>query len=801
MTHGVRSDSVRICKGEIPMNDKPTLYMIGNTHFDPVWLWTWDEAMASIRATFRSALLRMEEDPDFHYSFAAPPVFAWIEATDPALFREIRERVAEGRWDISEGWWNQPDCYTGSGESYVRHGLYGQAYLEKTFGRRAVSVMNVDSFGHSPVLPQILQKSGIQYYLFTRPEERHVPLSAPLFRWESTDGSAVTAFRIGGAAGNGWSGNLAAEMDLAVSTPGDKIMIFGVTDHGGAPTIRDIQTIRSREDAVFSTVAGFFDAHRDTEMPTVHGEFLTGDFGPYANGVEVKKNNRRAENILLSAESALCLAKIPDNLTEAWHDVLFNQFHDILGGCCIPQAYTDARDLHGKAIAAANRFLHTSLQRITAGLAMPGENPDHPWNIVVWNLTGVSYDGYIEAEVQWAHEFGWYNGEIALEAEDGSVLPCQVICERSVIPSFRSRFVFRAALPSFGCRIFKLLKTGGEVPAKARIPAAETTIHTQRYEITLSTADGSIRRIRDTADDRILCENVLVPVCLEDPGDTWAFNVTAYGAPRGRFRFTGAEILEDGLLFTKWKVTSILEGGASSITFYYSFYQEAEYLDVSWKLDWHEKMAVCKLFCDATSMEHTVSVPYGEIMRGASAADRPMSTWLRYDNALVVSDSLFAYTMTEGTVVFTIVRSPLYGDLRIAPIDTGYDYPVMEQGITEGGLRFYPSAGTVFAPAAAELYTRRPVVICEANHGGVIADRYTRGYAVLEADRTLLTVLKNAEDGQGIICRMVHYGSGCKAKLICDGTEYPLVFRRDEIKTVRIDGGVITETNLLEEQI
>ena len=23
------------------------VYMIGNTHFDPVWLWTWDEAMAS----------------------------------------------------------------------------------------------------------------------------------------------------------------------------------------------------------------------------------------------------------------------------------------------------------------------------------------------------------------------------------------------------------------------------------------------------------------------------------------------------------------------------------------------------------------------------------------------------------------------------------------------------------------------------------------------------------------------------------------------------------------------------------
>lgn len=71
--------------------------MIGNTHFDPVWLWRWDEAMASIRATFRSALDRMNEDADFIYSFATPPVFEWIRKADPEMFREIQERVREGR--------------------------------------------------------------------------------------------------------------------------------------------------------------------------------------------------------------------------------------------------------------------------------------------------------------------------------------------------------------------------------------------------------------------------------------------------------------------------------------------------------------------------------------------------------------------------------------------------------------------------------------------------------------------------------------------------------------------------------
>ncbi|MEE1047553.1 MAG: alpha-mannosidase, partial [Clostridia bacterium] len=134
------------------------IYMIGNTHFDPVWLWKWDEAMSSITATFRSALKRMEEYPEFKYSFATPPVFEWIKKTSPELFEEIKKRVKEGRWELSEGWWVQPDCYTPSGESLVRQGLYGQRYLKENFGEYSETVFNIDSFGHPPTLPQILDK-------------------------------------------------------------------------------------------------------------------------------------------------------------------------------------------------------------------------------------------------------------------------------------------------------------------------------------------------------------------------------------------------------------------------------------------------------------------------------------------------------------------------------------------------------------------------------------------------------------------------------------------------------------------
>ena len=40
------------------------IYMIGNAHIDPVWFWTWQDGYQEVKATFRSALDRMNENPD-----------------------------------------------------------------------------------------------------------------------------------------------------------------------------------------------------------------------------------------------------------------------------------------------------------------------------------------------------------------------------------------------------------------------------------------------------------------------------------------------------------------------------------------------------------------------------------------------------------------------------------------------------------------------------------------------------------------------------------------------------------------
>ena len=178
------------------ISKKKKLYMIGNAHIDPVWLWQWQDGFHETKATFRSALDRMNEYADFVFVSSSAAIYEWVEQSDPEMFAEIKQRVAEGRWKIVGGWWIEPDCNIPCGESFVRQGLYGQRYFKEKFGVTANVGYNVDSFGHNGMLPQILKKSGMPYYVFMRPSPHEKGLPGRLFWWESDDGSRVLTFRI-----------------------------------------------------------------------------------------------------------------------------------------------------------------------------------------------------------------------------------------------------------------------------------------------------------------------------------------------------------------------------------------------------------------------------------------------------------------------------------------------------------------------------------------------------------------------------------------------------------------------------
>ncbi len=64
-----------------------SLDMVGIAHLDAAWLWPWTEGYAEVRATVRSALDRLDEDPEFLFTCDSVAYYAWIEENDPGAVR------------------------------------------------------------------------------------------------------------------------------------------------------------------------------------------------------------------------------------------------------------------------------------------------------------------------------------------------------------------------------------------------------------------------------------------------------------------------------------------------------------------------------------------------------------------------------------------------------------------------------------------------------------------------------------------------------------------------------------------
>ena len=788
------------------------ILMIGNTHFDPVWTWKWEEAMLDIHSTFRSALDRMEEDEDFIYSFATPPVFEWIKKIDPDMFLEIQKRVEEGRWELCEGWWVQPDCFSGCGESYARQSLYAQLYLMDNFGKFSKSVFNIDSFGHNSQIPQILKKSHMDYYCMCRPEKWFFEISSPHFKWKGKDGSTVEAFRIGQYS-EIYNKDMAKNVALAESnmkdSPCDEMMVYGVTNHGGAPTkkaILDIHTLNDEKDydLKMTTVEGYFKSQGEPAV-TVDTEMITKNFGPYVNDRKTKMLNRLAEYAVLNAEKSAILAEHmlnrsydKDTFSKLWKDILFNHFHDILGGASFKEAYFDAYNQLGGVISSANEMMYLNLASITKKIKTPGVNGENPWNIIVWNLNETAFDGYLEGEMQWLHEFPAYSGGIVLEDEEGTKFPCQIITEKSVIPGFRSRILFKAEIPAMGYKMFKVIKSG-----EGRSPKIhKTALETDSFSIEFNESTGLIDKIYSKKLQKTF-GNILKPQCFEDLADSECFNVNTYGKKLEDFEFRSIETVESGEFRTILKVNYKFRD--SLLTLYYSFYKDTDYFDVKYIVNWNEDHIVLKLISKTGYENIIVASPFATEKRGDTMSDEPMGEWLSMygDDGGVsyIGDGSFAYTKNADEVGISVLRSCIYAEMTLEDEMPKEDYPIMEQGISEGRLRIFVHKGDYLEngiPQMAKAFTNGPIVLCETNHDGIYPS--CSSFGGVEGKSVYVTAVKKAEKGSEDIIRLNEFaGIERNVKLKYFEKEFEILMKPYEIKTLKITENGVLEVNITED--
>lgn len=801
------------------------LHMIGNAHLDPVWLWQWQEGFQETKATFRSALDRMKEYDDFLFTSSSAANYEWVENNDPQMFEEIKQRIKEGRWQIVGGWWIQPDCNIPGGESFVRQGLYGQRYFKEKFGVTAKVGYNVDSFGHAGSLPQILKKSGMDYYVMMRPMPNEKGLPGRLFHWESDDGSRVLTFRILFEYCT-WGKELdkhVARCTTELKEPFDELMCFyGVGNHGGGPTKENIDSIRRMNEdpnlptLEFSTPNHFFEEieKKDLPIPVVHDDLQHHASGCYAVHSGIKKWNRDAENKLITAEKLSALAAwttgqpYPTDFKQAWKGVLFNQFHDILAGTSIEPAYEDARNMHGEAMAIGERGLNYAMQSFSWNINIEQEEGMKP--IVVFNPH--SWQSKVNVEL----EIGGLKDESVLLDETGKPVPFQTVQSQATAGG-RFRLSFIADLPPMGYRVYKMLKESQLPKSSAQpIKANDYALENDRFRLEFDPKTGFISSLYDKkVDTEIFKEAAARPVVIEDKSDTWSHNVFHFNHVIGEFKATSVKRVEHGPVKSIIRVTS--EYGNSKLVQDFAMYRDLDKIDVKVTVDWREHFKMLKLVFPVNFIftRQSYEIPFGHIEREHNGEEEPGQTWIDYSGILrqggtvyglsLMNDAKYSYSIHNKEMAMTVLRSPIYAHHDPVVPDPHGHYSFIDQGIQTFNYSLLPhennweQAGTV--QRAAEL-NARPITLIETYHEGKLPQ--TDSYLSVEQDNIIVSTIKKAEDNDDMILRAYE-----TTKVATEATihlpkwnrEIKAKFNPCEIKTFRVpkDPALpVVETNLLE---
>ncbi len=799
------------------MDKKFTLHMIGNGHIDPVWLWKWSEGLETTRATFKSAIDRIEEYPEFIFTASSACLYKWVEETDPELFEKIKEKVKEKRWCIVGGWWIEPDCNIPSGEALVRQGLYGQRYFQEKFGIRAKVGYNPDSFGHNWTIPQILKKMGMDYYVFMRPGPHEKELPGDIFYWESPDGSRVLTYRIPFSYAT-WGKEVEEQVRRVVerlSEDMDSLMCFyGVGDHGGGPTKENIENIielNSNEEIpelIFSSPDIFFEklASRRLEFPVVKDDLQHHASGCYSALSWIKKSNRNLEHLLLDGEKMAVLGNYikgksypQEEITSSWQILLFTQFHDILAGTSIREAYEEVKAMHGAVEEAMNKTIVYTTQSIAGDINTRGEGEP----ILVFNTA--LFERNVPVEI----ELPWRSGELAILDEDKGPISTQISKPSAVTTGGRHKVSFVAELPPYGYRTYRAVSSTPSIEHEHTLCVGEDVLENDWLYLEIDRETGYVKRLYDKEHKKeVLKGSSAIAVVIDDPSDTWSHGVFSFKNEIGRFSGARVKLIENGPVKGTIRVESRYNN--SLLIQDFTLYRELRYIEVKVTVDWHERLKMLKLRfpVNIENPQATYQIPYGFIIRPGDGEEEPGGEWIDVGDSnyglSLINNAKYSYDVDGNVLSLTVLRSPVYAHHIPRELDPSEDYKYIDQGEQEFTYLLYPHSGdwkSSDVVKLAESVNGPPVAFLEYNHAGFLPP--SKSFMSIDKDNIIATVIKEAETGEGTIIRAYEtQGAETEVNINLFDRSWKTTFSPCEIKSFLVpeDKDIpVKEVNLLEE--
>jgi alpha-mannosidase len=766
---------------------------VGHAHIDTAWLWPVKESIRKCARTFATQLDLIERYPEYIFGASQAQHYQFVKERYPQLYERIKKAVKAGQWEVQGGMWVEADCNIPSGESLVRQILHGKNFFRDELGVDVDNLWLPDVFGYSAALPQILRKSGIDYFLTQKLSWNQInDFPYHTFKWQGIDGSTVlTHF----PPENTYNSQVEAETLIPAQNQfkekdylDEFLCLFGIGDGGGGPKEEHIEMARrlaNLEGAPrvhLGTAREFFHklSNHEHEVPTWVGElYLELHRGTLTTQAFMKWANRRLEQTLRAMEmlgSCLPTDLYPqESIERIWKLVLLNQFHDIIPGSSIWRVYRLADEQYREALSKCDE--------ITTEIAVELLKRKSD-SLTLFNSLHYEYRGAVTLPASWA--------DCAVNDALGNLLPSQMENDRvtvlASVPPYSFVTLTKAAAEARPAR-----RTSGLVMENARVS----------YEFT---AQGTIRRCFDKETQREIVPpdqpgNVLT--LYEDRPNDWdAWDVDGFyrdvpleTAHLIEVKPLPAGDVRQGLLF---RYTL----GQSTIEQRVYLGSTSKRLDFETVVDWHEKHRMLRVAFPVMlqAEEATFEIQYGYIRRPTHTntswekarfevvGHRWADLSSRDYGAALLNDSKYGYYVESGLLDLNLLRSPNYPD------------PDADQGEHHFVYSFLPHSGDLI----------RSDVICEAaklNQGLVILDGFSAESRMvpvqLSGDGLSLEVLKKAEKEKCLVLRIVETsGRQSSGRLKVNVTGAVLVetdlLEWTDGKSIPVDGSVDLELNPFE---
>lgn len=784
-------------------------------HFDPLWRRCWDRPITdgtrwfasyrTIEERWISDAIAATADGESCFLVECSWVLRHYLERHPEQRDILRRLHAEGRFELLGSGENIVDANLIHGELLVRNLAIGTWWAAAELGARPTTGWHSDGFGSSAQMPQIFRQCGydwlpaISYNTPDAPYWRGLDGSVVYFANRTGDGTGDErlAHRLGAAdcyrklppcptcAGAGCdacgqAGFLPGSRAELVNLPAARlpatagvIMLWGEellpgVEVSGAiarfnaahPDIRVRQGIYRDLRPYIADLLAQVDAPPDALISS-KVENNPSQSGCYVSRIRIKQRHRELEHALLAAEAwdaLLAGGAARPALRSAWQRMTLSGFHDSITSSHCDEAYVELQDLHAD--------LARDVDAVLAAACSPSLAAD-AGAVTVFNHT----QQVASAPMRLPLPTGWDWATVTI---DGATVPVYAA------EGDRQEVAFLAtAIPALGARTFRLEQAA---PAIERLTSREVrcgafTVVAGDHGLSSIAVDG-LGIVTDTGTFQIG-----EPVLEHDYGDPWAtrsLDRTREGlSPYAKL--IGIDRQGDGVVITyagghpsnadsihctdpavillAWTQRIHLRAGVPWIEF------ETE-------VEWYTHGRRLRLaFPSATTLDRGVyDVPYGTLERGRyegttthagnAGGDWPAVHWAGIQapgHTFAVSNAgTPSYRVEDGVVMVSVLRSPQLPAMLFEPASYAlHNY----HGMADHGTHRFRHA---LHPAAGDWRTNHVGDAAALFNGGLSAVPGALREALpgwkLDMAHTRLTALKTAEDGRGIILRLVEAG-------------------------------------------